>query len=391
MIRAAGILFITPDNRALFLKRGNGSDHPLEWAFPGGQMEDEDGDDAEATARRETLEETGRDVRGTIKLHTRAIAPAEIPALGAPEVASTAATPGVAAVLPAGAPPPAAVAPSEDVDFTTYLCRVDKEFVPTLCDEHTGWAWADVTTPPLPLHPGAQVALDRLTMNELGVARAMAAGRLTSPQKYENVWLFNLRVTGTGAAYRHGRREYVWRPPEIYMNDEFLARVAGLQVIFEHPEKAQLDSKEFNSRTIGALFLPYLRTDLQEVWAIAKIYDAPTAKLMSKIQISTSPGVVFRGKAAMQGNERLELASGEHILIEGDPTLWDHLAVCEAGVWDKDGGPVGVESSDAVLLNDAQVPLEPVARVRLPLDADKLARLDRNLKITRLRLRAGAA
>jgi 8-oxo-dGTP pyrophosphatase MutT (NUDIX family) len=34
--KAAGILFVTPDRQALFLKRGPGGDHPGEWCFPGG-------------------------------------------------------------------------------------------------------------------------------------------------------------------------------------------------------------------------------------------------------------------------------------------------------------------------------------------------------------------
>ena len=38
MIRAAGILFVAGDT-ALFLRRGNGADHPNEWAIPGGKLE----------------------------------------------------------------------------------------------------------------------------------------------------------------------------------------------------------------------------------------------------------------------------------------------------------------------------------------------------------------
>jgi 8-oxo-dGTP pyrophosphatase MutT (NUDIX family) len=37
--KAAGILFVTPDRQALFLKRGPGGDHPGEWCFPGGEAE----------------------------------------------------------------------------------------------------------------------------------------------------------------------------------------------------------------------------------------------------------------------------------------------------------------------------------------------------------------
>ena len=74
------------------------------------------------------------------------------------------------------------------VDFTTFLMRVPEEFAPKLNDEHDGWAWSPLATPPEPLHPGCRIALERLAMNELDVARAIADGRLASPQRYENVW-----------------------------------------------------------------------------------------------------------------------------------------------------------------------------------------------------------
>jgi 8-oxo-dGTP pyrophosphatase MutT (NUDIX family) len=39
-------------------------------------------------------------------------------------------------------------------NFHTYLCVVDAEFVPTLSDEHFGWAWATIDRAPKPLHQG---------------------------------------------------------------------------------------------------------------------------------------------------------------------------------------------------------------------------------------------
>src|SRR5205814_694587 len=96
-------------------------------------------------------------------------------------------------------------------------------------------------------------------MNELDIARAMAAGEVTSPQKYENVWLFALRITGTGAAYRSKHDEHVWRPPEIYLNDEFLARCNALPVIIEHPEGMSLDTEQYRKRNVGSIFLPYIQ------------------------------------------------------------------------------------------------------------------------------------
>ena len=39
-------------------------------------------------------------------------------------------------------------------NFHTYLCVVEKEFVPTLSDEHCAWAWSTIDWAPKPLHQG---------------------------------------------------------------------------------------------------------------------------------------------------------------------------------------------------------------------------------------------
>jgi 8-oxo-dGTP pyrophosphatase MutT (NUDIX family) len=39
-------------------------------------------------------------------------------------------------------------------NFHTYLCVIDEEFVPTLSDEHSAWAWAIIDRAPKPLHQG---------------------------------------------------------------------------------------------------------------------------------------------------------------------------------------------------------------------------------------------
>lgn len=331
MIKASGILFLV-GNTALFLRRGNGSSHPNEWCCPGGHIEGNE--TAEQGAIRETLEEAGRKVDPSeMELWTRTIAPAETAMEQVTE-----AEPAIPGEVPA---------PSEDVDFTTFVVRLNEQFIPVLAlDEHDGYAWAPVTAPPQPLHPGVQIALDRISMDELGVARAMAAGQLASPQHYRNVWLVAMRITGTGASYRHDRKEFVWRDPSIYLNEEFMARCNGLPVIWEHPEKSLLTHDEFHERKLGSIFLPYLRPDKpDDVWGIAKIYDDDAAKAISDEQLSTSPAVAF-GK--MSGNQRFEMEDGETMLIEGKPMLLDHLAICPVGVWDKGGDPTGIESADAV-------------------------------------------
>jgi len=39
-------------------------------------------------------------------------------------------------------------------NFHTYLCVVEKEFVPILSNEHQGWSWATIDRAPKPLHQG---------------------------------------------------------------------------------------------------------------------------------------------------------------------------------------------------------------------------------------------
>ena len=39
-------------------------------------------------------------------------------------------------------------------NFHTYLCVVNKEFVPNISNEHSGWAWTTIDLTPKPLHQG---------------------------------------------------------------------------------------------------------------------------------------------------------------------------------------------------------------------------------------------
>jgi Uncharacterized protein conserved in bacteria (DUF2213) len=188
------------------------------------------------------------------------------------------------------------------------------------------------------LHPGVKVSIDRLGMDELGVAKAIRDGELTSPQHYENIVLFAIRITGTGTAFRTKLNEHVYRDPKLYLNQEFLERCNGLPVVWEHPDTGKLNSQEFADRIVGTVLLPYIKGD--EVWAIAKIYDSGAAHAMESKQLSTSPAVVFR---STDGNVKAKLEDGSSLLVEGKPSLLDHIAICEEGVWDKGREPAGVE------------------------------------------------
>jgi len=353
MMRAAGILFVDPDGQVLFLKRGAGGDHPGAWCFPGGKVEGEE--TAEQCAVREAKEECGSVPDGSRILWTRRVAidPVTIPGVMAPAPDQSAAAIEVAQQ----------VAVPEEVDFSTFLQKVDAQFVPKFDGEHVGFAWAPIDQPPEPLHPGCRIALDRFGMDELGLARAIADGSLTSPQKYQNIWLFCIRITGTATAFRRAKMahdektgeptidpktgkqkilreaEFVYRRPESYLTPDFLARCNGLPVIVLHPEKMPIQSDEFSKRIIGTVFLPFIRGN--EVWAVAKIFNEQAAYEMSTTQLSTSPGVITGGEV-----EKFQMEDGSNVLIEGSPALVDHIAICPNGVWDKGEGPTGVETSN---------------------------------------------
>lgn len=326
-VRAAGVMVMAKTGNVLFLRRTmSAPDFPGCWDFPGGGRE---GDETDAqTALRELREETGLDAdAGKISLHVKTLS--SPPLVG---VAGAGASP----VLPVQGDAPEAVLPPP-VAFATFLLRVDDEFTPVMDGEHDGHAWAPPEAAPQPLHPGCQLAIDRLTMDELGVARAIADGRLPSPQVYENVHLWAMRISGTELAFRPKHEEFTVRSPEHWLTPDALARCNGLPVVFRHPKKAVLDSDEFSNRIVGTIFLPYVAGN--EVWGIAKVYDEDANQLMDGM--STSPGVNFRDFSV---NAKLKLEDGSKVLIEGKPSLVDHVAICDLGVWDKGGEPTGIRS-----------------------------------------------
>ncbi len=179
---------------------------------------------------------------------------------------------------------------------------------------------------------------------ELDVARAIMSGELTSPQPFENILLYDMRITGTGTSFRPKNNEHVYRPPENFLTEDFVARCNGLPVIFEHPPGSALDTEEYRERAVGTIILPYIKGD--EVRGVARIYDMDAARLMETTHTSTSPAVIFRPH---DGNMTVDLDDGSHLLIEGIPSYLDHLAICTEGVWDKGGPPTGIAIGDTTM------------------------------------------
>jgi hypothetical protein len=228
------------------------------------------------------------------------------------------------------------------------------------------------------------------------VAIGMREGRYASPQAYGAFWLFDLRITGTGMAYRDSIEEWAHRHPDTWLTDEFVARCNGLPVIFGHPEKSGLTSDEYRERSIGSIVLPYIKGD--EVWGIAKIFDADSALLMQTTHRSTSPGVTppkgstpvlleYGTDAQEMGIDAATSSVTTKVLDEALPLILDHLAVCEAGVWDKDGPPEGIRL-DTSSRKDTTVADEDL---QAKLDAAIAERDDARMKLDALKLDSAKA
>lgn len=305
LVRAAGILIVC-QGKVLLLRRSASGSHPGEWCLPGGKIEDNE--TALQAAVRETFEE----------------ASVEVPLEALAEWTRTI---------------------NAEIDFTTFIASIAEQ--PEIAidpNESDEYCWASLDALPEPLHPGMPIIFKRFSMDELDIAQAMSRNELASPSVYQNLVLFNIRITGTGLSYRVDHDEYVWRDPSLYLNARFLKRCNGLIVIWEHPRDALVDSEEFANRIVGTVFLPYVPADkADEVWAIVKMYDDAAINELSTRPYSTSPSVTLRKAAGA-----LRDIEGETLLIEGVPALLDHIALCENGVWDKGGPPTGVESADII-------------------------------------------
>ncbi|MGQ6476440.1 NUDIX hydrolase [Serratia sp. IR-2025] len=298
------------------------------WCQPGGTVEP--GELAIDAARREVLEEVGYQYDGPLNPH------------------------------------------SVYGDYLTFRAEVPEQFEAKLNDESLAAGWFHIDDLPKPLHQPFAEMLAQQALNETEVAALIADGTLSSPQYFINMWMFAIRVTGTGVTWRSADQQMAFRNPDDYLTPEFLQRVAGLPLIWLHPEKNTLDSDEFAKRVIGTLTNSWV-ADNGEVWAIARVYDAEAAEIMATRQLSTSPTVKF-----VEAPKSI-IVDGQSLLVEPSPELLDHVAICEQGVWDKLLAPTGVKSDS--IPNEAEKMDEEkiVALINKAIDA-RMAKADSEAK-----------
>jgi 8-oxo-dGTP pyrophosphatase MutT (NUDIX family)/GNAT superfamily N-acetyltransferase len=134
-VRAAGIIFLSPEKQVLLMRRA-GEDHKGEWALPAGGLEK--GETPERAARRETQEEAGYEHDGGLS--------------------------------------PFMHSDTNGVEFTTYLAHSER-FSPKLNSEHDGAMWVSPSEAMrFPLHPGVRAALEKLTARATKASGGSSSG-----------------------------------------------------------------------------------------------------------------------------------------------------------------------------------------------------------------------
>lgn len=272
------------------------------WELPGGTVDKSDQSYLQA-AKREFHEETSLDITGSPQW-CLGTAPKETPGAGI--------TFGFALDTSAGVPPK-----------------------PTLSDEHSEYGWWPINELPEDLHEVCRPAIERWEFNEADLQRLLVDGTLIGPNSYFSQVLMPVRITGTGLAMRVEKMQFTFRDTKDYLNDDFLKRCNGLPLLWQHADKDFTDGDTLGAQSIGLVTDAYIRGT--DVWGVAKILDLDAATAMATGAYSTSPSFITHIDSQSS-------SGGVDVTVEGQVLHLDHLAVVQAGVWDKLGEPCGIDT-----------------------------------------------
>ena len=89
-----------------------------------------------------------------------------------------------------------------------------EQFEAKINDESLAAGWFHIDDLPKPLHQPFAEMLAQQALNETDVAALIADGTLSSPQYFYNMWMFAIRVTGTGVTWRSADQEMTFRNPD---------------------------------------------------------------------------------------------------------------------------------------------------------------------------------
>ena len=220
---AAGLALQTKDGRVLLCKRGQGGDHPGEWAFPGGRIEP--GEASDAAAIREFAEECG-----AIPEHV---------ALGAPGLFHRDLT-------------------QDGVDFSTYLATVSDEFSPTFNGELTDYRWVSPRQPPQPLHPGCANPLKIM-------ARLISLAERRGDQAHDAALAFDRKTARSydGFGRLHVSASHIskavvnpYRGDEIPNSEELGLQPDRIYMLYRDPDELAKAAPTFNNLPILSRHVP---------------------------------------------------------------------------------------------------------------------------------------
>lgn len=272
------------------------------WELPGGTVDKSDQSYLEA-AKREFHEETGLDVTGPPQW-CLGTAPKETPGAGI----------------------------TFGFVIDTSLSMPPK---PTLSDEHTEYGWWSIDELPEDLHEVCRPAIERWRFTEADIQRLIVDGTLIGPSSYFSQVLMPVRITGTGLAMRVEKMQFTFRDTDDYLNEDFLKRCNGLPLLWQHADKDFTDGDTLGAQSIGLVTDAYVRDS--DVWGVAKILDLDAAIAMATGAYSTSPSFITHIDSRSS-------SGGVDVTVEGQILHLDHLAVVQAGVWDKLGEPCGIDT-----------------------------------------------